>query len=65
VPERVAQELAGHAGSRMTREVSTHVTRRMRDQAADAITRMVEDANGSMDPAADSDEDDGDDGQAA
>jgi hypothetical protein len=43
VPERVAQELAGHADSRMTREVCTHVTRRTREQAADAmITRMVE-----------------------
>lgn len=47
VHERVAQQLAGHADSRITREVYRHVTARMLDGAAEAIARAVEDLHRS------------------
>lgn len=43
VHERVAQQLAGHADSRVTREGYTHVTARMLDGAAEAIERPAAD----------------------
>jgi intergrase/recombinase len=46
VHERVAQQLAGHADSRITREVYTHVTARMLDGAADAIERVAQSLHG-------------------
>lgn len=49
VHERVAQQLAGHADSRMTREVYTHVTGRMLDGAAEAIERVVGDLHAEPD----------------
>jgi integrase len=42
VHERVAQQLAGHADSRITREVYTHVTGSMLDGATAAIVRAAE-----------------------
>lgn len=49
VHERVAQQLAGHADSRITREVYTHVTDRMLDGAVDAIERAAQDLYGEPD----------------
>jgi integrase len=61
VHERVAQQLAGHAGARMTREIYTHVTAPMFEAAATAISHAVDGtfgsradangSNGSCDPA--------------
>jgi len=42
VHERVAQQLAGHADSRITREVYTHVTEKMMEGAAEAIEQAME-----------------------
>jgi hypothetical protein len=47
VHQRVAQQLAGHADSRMTKEVYTHVTDAMMRAAAEAIEPATDATVGS------------------
>jgi integrase len=57
VHQRVAQQLAGHADSRMTKEVYTHVTDAMMRAAAEAIERVTDATVGSPGGSPDGNED--------